>query len=67
MSKTFIIKKINGHETHRRRFMELGFTPGTTIKIKRSMFGNIVYIRNTRIAVNNLGLKMLSLEKTMGD
>jgi Fe2+ transport system protein FeoA len=65
--EAFIIKKIYGNGPHRRRLMELGFTPGVSIKIKRNIFGNIIYIRNTRIAINNLGLRMLSIDKTMGD
>ncbi|WP_027729271.1 FeoA family protein [Treponema sp. C6A8] len=48
-----IIKKISGNDEVKKHLENLGFTPGTSIKIINTLCGNvIVKVKDSRVALN---------------
>lgn len=48
-----IIKKISGNDEVKKHLENLGFTPGTSIKIINALCGNvIVKVKDSRVALN---------------
>lgn len=65
VSATAVLKAVGGERTYRRRLLELGFVPGTAVRlIRRVQVGNVleVELRHSRISLRISEARAISLE-----